>query len=111
MPDDAATLDGLLSSFRLAGSSSTVPSVPAPAPTTAVPTPAPTTPAPAPTTPGVITGGFAVLQQQLLDQFGVTLTPEQGQCLATSNLEANNEAELLAVLLNCGIDVMNLPSG
>ena len=52
-----------------------------------------------------------MLQQQLLDQFGVTLTPEQGQCLATSNLEANNEAELLAVLLNCGIDVMNLPSG
>ena len=46
MPDDAATLDGLLSSFRLAGSSSTVPSVPAPAPTTAVPTPAPTTPSP-----------------------------------------------------------------
>ena len=64
------------------------------------------------------------LEQMLRDQLGVSVTDEQANCLADNagQLEPGDitaavadpygmPAAVLVTLLNCGIDVFNIPSG
>jgi hypothetical protein len=106
-PDDATTLNGLLLSFNKVKIANPGPS----AGTVEVP--------PAPAT-GDPLGGL----QPLVDQHGLTLTDEQTTCItsAAAQLDADEiaaavadpfgmPAEVLLALLNCGIDVFDIPSG
>jgi hypothetical protein len=94
--DDAATLDGLLSSFNWESD---------PAPPTATTTP-------------TIEGGtgpqsIGEARQMVADQFGLSVTEEQGQCIVDNSAGVDpafaDGAELLLVVLNCGVDP--IPAG
>jgi hypothetical protein len=97
LPDDSATLDGLLSSFNTA--SGTV---------------APTTVAGATTSPVATSDpAVALLQQQLFDGLGLTITEEQARCILgdAEQIDPNDAAATLSILLQCGVDVLDLASG
>ena len=87
-PDDAMMLDGVLSSFDAAS----------------VPTPA-TAPASDP--------AIGQLRQIVEDAIGVTITDEQAQCALGNGglLTPGIDGATMAALLNCGVDVMDIPSG
>jgi hypothetical protein len=106
-PDDATTLNGLLLSFnkvKLANPAPTASTVDAP------PTP----------TAGDPLGGL----RPLVDQLGLTLTDEQASCIAGVSGQLDPDeiaaavddpfgmpADVLLTLLNCGVDVFDIPSG
>jgi hypothetical protein len=85
--DDAATLDGLLSSFNWE-SEQVVPSGP----------------------PALATGPQSIdeARQMVADQFGLSVTDEQGQCIVDNSAGIDptfaDGAELLLVVLNCGVN-------
>jgi hypothetical protein len=85
--DDAATLDGLLSSFNWE-SEQVVPSRP----------------------PALATGPQSIdeARQMVADQFGLSVTDEQGQCIVDNSVGIDptfaDGAELLLVVLNCGVN-------
>jgi hypothetical protein len=91
--DDAATLDGLLSSFNLISDST--------APTT-------TAGGAAPTNTVTTSDQLALVQQQFQDQFGWTINDEQGSCVLDSGLDLSTEATALVALMNCGIDILDM---
>ena len=88
-PDDAATLDGLLSSFNWE-SDPAAPSGP----------------------PAVATGPQSIddARQMVADQFGLTVTDAQGQCIVDNSAGVDptfaDGAQLLLVVLNCGVNPM-----
>jgi hypothetical protein len=106
-PDDATTLNGLLLSFnkvKIANPGPTASTVDAP------PTPATSDPL----------GGL----QPLVDRLGLALTDEQAGCIAGAAAQLDPDeiaaavdepfgmpADVLLALLNCGIDVFDIPSG
>ena len=82
------------------------------------------TPVDTPSTSLERSNAVAALEQMLHDQLGVTVTDEQASCLAdnTGQLEPTDitaaaadpygmPATVMVTLLNCGIDVFNIPSG
>jgi hypothetical protein len=93
--DDAATLDGLLSSFNWV-------SDPA-APTTTT----------SPSGGGSGVDSVDEARQVVAEMFGVTITDEQGQCIVDNDPGIDptfaDGAYLLVVVLNCGVDA--LPTG
>jgi hypothetical protein len=108
-PDDEATLDGLLSSFNRVNPAGS-------APTSSVDAGS--------TTMAAGSDPLAVLEQALHDQLALSLTDEQGACLAgnAGRLDAADidaavtdlygmPAAVLVVLLNCGVDVFDIPGG
>jgi hypothetical protein len=104
-PDDAATLDGLLSSFTMLGGELTSTTVTSPAPTTAIDSGDPFT---------VLRNSVLVaLQDFLQDQLGLTTTDEQASCLLEhgGQLDPTDHAAVTSVLANCGVDLLDLPSG
>jgi hypothetical protein len=86
-PDDAVTLDGVLSSFDAASVA---------------------TPATAASDPAV-----AELRQMIEDAIGVTVTDDQAQCVLdrAGELTPAMVGALLSALTYCGVDVMDIPSG
>jgi hypothetical protein len=112
--DDAATLNGLLLSFNQvnpgAGPATTVAGAPS---TTAAAAPTTTAAAVTSTTAAGSSPFVELLQQQLRDQLGLEITPEQGQCLLdnSSDLDPEDLPAVMAVLTTCGVDVFDLPSG
>jgi hypothetical protein len=112
--DDAATLNGLLLSFNQvnpgAGPATTVAGAPS---TTAAAAPTTTAAAVTSTTAAGSSPFVELLQQQLRDQLGLEITPEQGQCLLdnSSDLDPEDLQAVMAVLTTCGVDVFDLPSG
>jgi hypothetical protein len=94
-PDDAATLDGLLSSFNWV-------SDPA-APTATLPQ------ASTPTIAGATgLGSIDEVRQMVADEFGLTVTDAQGQCIVDNSAGVDptfaDGAELLLVVLDCGVN-------
>jgi hypothetical protein len=105
-PDDADTLNGLLLSFDRVDPDAASATTVAGAPTaTAAADPATTAASGSPF--------VELLQQQLQDQLGLTITPEQGQCLLDNagDLDPEDLQAVVTVLTTCGVDVMDLPSG
>jgi hypothetical protein len=105
--DDAATLNGLLLSFNAAG--------PGAGPATTV-AGAPTTTAAAAVTSTTVAGSNAfveLLQQQLRDQLGLEITPEQGQCLLDNagDLDPDDLQAVMTVLTTCGVEIGDLLGG
>jgi hypothetical protein len=95
-PDDAATLDGLLSGFvdysgfdaatmDLLGS----------------------------TTPALDSGPLAAIQQLVHGRFGLSITADQASCLVNdaTGLGPPSEPATLVTLDNCGVDVLDIPGG
>ena len=102
--DDAATLDGLLSSFNVVSDASTPTTTAVVATTAAVPT----------TTAAGSSDPFVdVLQQQLEDQLGLVITDEQGSCLLDNfgDTDPEDTTAIFALLLTCGVDVSDVIGG
>jgi hypothetical protein len=100
LPDDAATLNGLLLSFNRV--------TPGTAPTTTVTVGGPSSTAATSSDPLI-----AQVQHQLLGSLGLTVTEEQATCVLDSLLEndPNGPAATSSALADCGVDVSNLSSG
>ena len=89
-PDDAATLDGLLSSFDQV-IDDTIPTTPAP---TATPNEA------------------GALQHYVLQEYGWTIDEAQARCLLDQpDLDPLPGGPIVLHLVNCGLDTIDLPSG
>jgi hypothetical protein len=105
--DDAATLDGLLSSFNMVSGAS------APTTTAAMTPAAPTTAAPTTTVDASSDPFVSVLQQQLEEQLGLVITDEQGSCLLDNfgDTDPEDVQAVLALLTTCGVDVSDVSGG
>lgn len=103
------TLVGLLNGLAAVGSMAT-PGVTAPP----LPPPLPGSTVPGVTAPGVT---YDMMTQLFIDTFasmGMTLTPEQATCLAgqaTSGIDTSDQAQILALLQSCNIDISQLLGG
>jgi hypothetical protein len=56
---------------------------------------------------------LVALQEFLQDQLGLTTTDEQASCLLEhgGQLDPTDHAAVTSVLANCGVDLLDLPSG
>ena len=100
-PDDTATLDGLLSSFNaVTGAGSPTSTASAVTTTTAV-------------TTSTSDPFVALLQQQLQDQLGLSITDEEAGCLLDNfgDTDPNDVAAILALLDTCGVDATDATGG
>ncbi len=114
-PDDEATLDGLLSAFVDYSGFDDVLSGIFTAPTTTATVAAPTTTdaGQAPTTSAHVKDPLVAIQQLVQNQLGLTITTEQASCLLdhASDLDPTSEATTLVNLEDCGVDMLDIPSG
>ena len=64
-----------------------------------------------PATSVVVNDPLMVVQQLLQDELGLTITDEQARCLLDSDVDATDQPSVMAALLACGVDLLDIPAG